>query len=116
MDRKGKRIDGTAIGSQSAAGIYTPSIGFFTQSDSTWSDAKAWLDIPERECLRLQVANLDLNRMYRELGNGKWEGQDSFGLRGVSVTVDGQEAVCLDNLGFVDTSAAALELISLHER
>lgn len=115
FDRKGDRIGGTAIGSQSAGGIYTQSIGFSTQFDGVWSDVTAWLDIPGRESLRLQVANLDLNRMYRELGNGKWDGQDSFRLRGASVTVDGQEAVRLDSLGF-NTSAAALDLVSFNEK
>ena len=69
----------------------------------------AWLDIPGRESLRLQVANIGLDRSYRELDGGKWNGQDSFVLQDVSVTLAGQEALRLDSLTF-DVSSGALDL------
>ena len=114
FDRKGNPIGGTVIGSQNVSGVYAPHVGFSTQFDGAWSGVTAWLDLPRRESLRLQVANIGLDRIYRELDGGKWDGQDSLVLQDVSVTLAGQEALRLDGLAF-DASFGALDLAFFNE-
>ena len=112
LDRKGDRIGGTVIGSQSVSGVYAPGVGFSPQLEGVWSDVTAWLDIQDRGPLRLHVANISLDSTHHELSTGKWNGQDLLGLQGISMTFDGQEAVRLGGLGF-EVSSGALDLAFL---
>ena len=94
----GLAVAGTSIGRQQVRGTYAPAPGVWTRWDASWSDISLWLGTSPVDGIGLGIAGARYRATQAETSPGKWSGEGSFRMTGVSVALGSDVVFGLDGV------------------